>query len=150
MRQLYLLPRFHLSVRGVLEARPPEVVELSQPLPRSMLLIQEAIVAVTQALLKDLKSSRQARYEACATAATRLARGAEAQRRALTEWFSQRVGQWEERARFTVSGSLFPRPCPSLQVDTSDLTMEDGLFKSFDILLQKQLGPIWCVHGAVL
>lgn len=61
VRQLYLLPRFHLSVRGALEARPPDVVELSQPLPRSMLLIQEAIVSVTQALLKDLKSCRQVR-----------------------------------------------------------------------------------------
>lgn len=36
-----------------------QVVELSQPLPRSMLLIQEAMTSVTQALLKDLKSSRQ-------------------------------------------------------------------------------------------
>ena len=31
----------------------------------------------------------------------------------------------------------------SRKVDCSDLTLENGLFKSFDQIVQRQLDPIW-------
>ena len=65
VRELYLLPRFHLSVRETLERRPPEVVEYSQPPPKSIELIQAAIRLVMDSCLKELSRSKQARTTSC-------------------------------------------------------------------------------------
>lgn len=35
----------------------------------------------------------------------------------------------------------------SRHVDTSELTVEAGLFKSFDRILQRQLDPVWHMAG---
>ena len=61
VRELYLLPRFHTSVRDALERHPPEVVELCQPLPKSMLMIQGALRMVMESCIKELSRSKQAR-----------------------------------------------------------------------------------------
>jgi DNA excision repair protein ERCC-4 len=87
LRNVYLWPRFHLSVRDALEARPPEVVEFRQPLTRTVRLIQEALLEVMGACLSELRRSRL--------------------------------------------------------VDTSELTLEAGLFRSFDRVLSRQLEPVW-------
>lgn len=87
VRHLYLWPRFHLTVCDTLNARPPEVVELRQPLTRSLRLVQEAILEVMDACLGELRRSRH--------------------------------------------------------VDTAELNVEAGLFRSFDRVLARQLEPVW-------
>jgi len=84
-----LWPRFHLRVKEDLDARPPEVIELRQPLSENVLKIQEAIVSVMDACMQELKKSRF--------------------------------------------------------IDASDLTLDNGLFKSFDLILQRQLDTVWHV-----
>ena len=91
LRNLYLWPRFHLSVCDSLNARPPEVVELRQPLSANLRICQEAILEVMTGLLKELTSS-----SAC-----------------------------------------------SRHLDVSQLTLEAGLFRSFDRVLERQLDPVW-------
>jgi DNA excision repair protein ERCC-4 len=57
VRNLYLYPRFHDSIKGELEQHPPEVEELHQGLSSSMKDIQNAIVAAVQTCMKELKNS---------------------------------------------------------------------------------------------
>ena len=87
LRHLFLWPRFHMAVCAALEARPPEVVELVQPLSVRIRLIQEALLQVMLACLGELKRSRH--------------------------------------------------------VDAAELTLEAGLFRSFDRVLSRQLDPVW-------
>jgi len=89
LTRIHLWPRFHLRVKEDLDATPPEVVELRQPLSENVLKIQEAIVSVMDSCMSELKKSRF--------------------------------------------------------IDTSDLTLESGLFKSFDLILQRQLDKVWNV-----
>jgi len=89
LTRIHLWPRFHLRVKEDLDASPPEVVELRQPLCENVLKIQEAIVSVMDSCMTELK-----------------------------------------RSRF---------------IDTSDLTLESGLFKSLDVILQRQLDKVWNV-----
>jgi DNA excision repair protein ERCC-4 len=87
LTRVHLWPRFHLRVKDDLDARPPEVIELRQPMSENVLKIQEAIVSVMDSCMAELKKSRY--------------------------------------------------------IDTSDLTLESGLFKSFDLILQRQLDKVW-------
>lgn len=89
LTRIHLWPRFHLRVKEDLDASPPEVVELRQPLCENVLKIQQAIVSVMDSCMTELK-----------------------------------------RSRF---------------IDTSDLTLESGLFKSLDVILQRQLDKVWNV-----
>ena len=89
LTRVHLWPRFHLRVKEDLDATPPEVIELRQPLSENVLRIQEAIVSVMDSCMAELKKSRF--------------------------------------------------------IDTSDLTLESGLFKSFDLVLQRQLDKVWNV-----
>lgn len=89
LTRVHLWPRFHLRVKEDLDAAPPEVIELRQPLSENVLRIQEAIVSVMDSCMSELKKSRF--------------------------------------------------------IDTSDLTLESGLFKSFDLILQRQLDKVWNV-----
>ena len=91
LRHLYLWPRFHLSVADCLNARPPEVLELRQPLSASLRVCQEAILEVMGGLLKEVTSS----------------------------------------------------PACARHLDLSQLTLEAGLFRSFDRILERQLDPVW-------
>jgi len=34
-----------------------------------------------------------------------------------------------------------------LQLDTADLTLENGLFKSFDVIIKRQLESVWHKTG---
>lgn len=90
LRHLYLWPRFHLSVCDSLNSRPPEVVELRQPLSANLRVCQEAILEVMAGLLKELTSSACGRH-----------------------------------------------------LDVSQFTLEAGLFRSFDRVLERQLDPVW-------
>ena len=89
LTRVHLWPRFHLRVKEDLDATPPEVIELRQPLSENVLMIQQAIVSVMDSCMSELKKSRY--------------------------------------------------------IDTSDLTLESGLFKSFDLILQRQLDKVWNV-----
>lgn len=91
LRHLYLWPRFHLSVADCLNARPPEVLELRQPLSANLRVCQEAILEVMSGLLKEVTSS----------------------------------------------------PACGKHLDVSQLTLEAGLFRSFDRILERQLDPVW-------
>jgi DNA excision repair protein ERCC-4 len=91
LRHLYLWPRFHLSVADCLNARPPEVLELRQPLGANLRVCQEAILEVMGGLLKEVTSS----------------------------------------------------PDCARHLDLSQLTLEAGLFRSFDRILERQLDPVW-------
>jgi len=57
VRQLYLYPRFHDSIRQELEAFPPSVDELHQELSPLMKEIQNAIAAAVLGCIRELKSS---------------------------------------------------------------------------------------------
>lgn len=55
VRKVELWPRFHKSVIRDLGERKADVVELHQPLSRSMRMIQTAIVECLEATLAELK-----------------------------------------------------------------------------------------------
>ncbi|EFN55307.1 hypothetical protein CHLNCDRAFT_134272 [Chlorella variabilis] len=87
VRRLYLWPRFQAQAREDLEARPPQLVELSQPMSSAMGLMYEAITELMDACVRELRKTNK--------------------------------------------------------LDTSDLTVEQGLFRSFDEAVRRQLAPIW-------
>lgn len=91
VKKLHLWPRFELCVSSVLEANPPEVIDIRIPLSAAMSGIQSAILEVMDACLKELRKSNK--------------------------------------------------------VDVEDLTVENGLFKSFDEIIRSQLDPIWHTIG---
>ncbi|XP_024534735.1 DNA repair endonuclease UVH1 isoform X1 [Selaginella moellendorffii] len=91
VKKLNLWPRFHLSIATALEESPPDVVDIRVPLTPSMLAIQNAILEVMDACLKELRKTNK--------------------------------------------------------VDVEDLTVENGLFKSFDEIVRMQLDPIWHTIG---
>ncbi|KAL4433054.1 hypothetical protein ABPG77_006481 [Micractinium sp. CCAP 211/92] len=88
VRRLYLWPRFQAQARQDLEARPPQLVELSQPMSAAMGLMYEAITELMDACVKELKRSNN-------------------------------------------------------KLDTTDLTVDQSLFRNFDELVRRQLAPIW-------
>ncbi|KAG7367621.1 ERCC4 domain containing protein [Nitzschia inconspicua] len=57
VRNLYLYPRFHDSIKRELEQNPPQVEELHQKLSPSMMDIQAAMVVAVQSCMKELKQS---------------------------------------------------------------------------------------------
>ncbi|CAM6006792.1 unnamed protein product [Sphagnum balticum] len=91
VKRLYLWPRFHLSVSHALEEAPPEVVDIRMPLTSAMAGIQNAIIEVMDACLKELRKTNK--------------------------------------------------------VDVEDLTVDNGLFKSFDEIVRRQLDPMWHTVG---
>ncbi|GAQ83327.1 Structure-specific endonuclease ERCC1-XPF [Klebsormidium nitens] len=91
LKRLYLWPRFQMQVSSALEASPPEVVDIRMPLSPAMVAIQEAIIQVMDACMKELKKINK--------------------------------------------------------LDVEDLTVENGLFKSFDEIVRRQLDPIWHTIG---
>lgn len=91
VKRLYLWPRFHLSVSQAVEDSPPDVVDIRMPLTPAMYGIQNAIIEVMDACLKELRKTNK--------------------------------------------------------VDVEDLTVENGLFKSFDEIIRSQLDPIWHTVG---
>lgn len=89
LQKLFLWPRFRLEVARALEMHTqPDVIELSLPLSKHMLAIQNGILVAMTTCLKELKKS-----------------------------------------------------CPSL--DTSQWTLENGLFHHFDSSIRAQLDPEW-------
>lgn len=91
VRRLYLWPRFHLTVSDALEEEPPDVVDIRMPLTSAMAGIQNAIIEVMDACLKELRKTNK--------------------------------------------------------VDVEELTVENGLLKSFDEIVRSQLDPIWHTVG---
>ena len=57
--RLVLWPRFQVDVARVLDARPPQVVELQQPLTAAMLAVQRGIVQAMEHCLKELATSTE-------------------------------------------------------------------------------------------
>lgn len=88
VRKLYLWPRFHLVISDSLEKHKIDVVELRQPMTKSMTELQIAIIEVVNACLSEL------------------------------------------------------RKLISI-VDITELTIDNALFKSFDMIIRQQLDPIW-------
>ncbi|GAB4818898.1 hypothetical protein N2152v2_005944 [Parachlorella kessleri] len=87
VRKLYLWPRFQAQVKGDLEARPPELVELSVGMSGAMGLVYDAIAELMDACVKELRKSNK--------------------------------------------------------LDTTDLTLDQGLLKSFDEIVRRQLNTVW-------
>jgi len=59
VKKLHLWPRFQVQVQTDLEARPPELIELSQPLTTNMAAIYEAISLLMDACVKDLRKTNK-------------------------------------------------------------------------------------------
>ena len=91
IKRLHLWPRFQVYVSQELEKDPPEVVDVRVPMSKYMVGIQNAILEVMDACLKEMRKSNK--------------------------------------------------------VDGEDLTVENGLFKSFDEIVRIQLDPIWHTLG---
>ncbi|KAL3684114.1 hypothetical protein R1sor_002136 [Riccia sorocarpa] len=91
VRKLSLWPRFQLAVSTSLESHPPEVIDIRMPLTSAMEGIQNAVLEVMDACLKEMKKTNR--------------------------------------------------------VDIEELTVENGLFKSFDEIIRRQLDPIWHTVG---
>ncbi|CAO1633576.1 unnamed protein product [Parajaminaea phylloscopi] len=88
VRKVELWPRFHKSVIRDLGERKADVVELHQPLSRSMRIIQTAVVECLDATLGELKRS--------------------------------------------VSS-----------IEVGEYTLENAIFQAFDVIVQRQLQPVW-------
>ncbi|CAD6905668.1 unnamed protein product [Tilletia controversa] len=88
IRKVDLWPRFHQSVVRDLGQRRPDVIELHQPLNRSMLEIQTAIMECLEATLGELKRS-------------------------------------------------------SATIEVDEFTVDNAIFRSFDIMVRRQLDPVW-------
>lgn len=87
LRKLVLWPRYQLEVKEHLGQRPPELVEVCQPMSPSMANIADALLQLIGACIKDLQRSNK--------------------------------------------------------LDTTDLTLEHGIFKAFDEVVRRQLEPLW-------
>ncbi|PWN19517.1 hypothetical protein BCV69DRAFT_284143 [Microstroma glucosiphilum] len=88
IRKVELWPRFHRSIIRDLGERKADVVELHQPLSRSMKRIQDSIVECLDATLNEVKRS--------------------------------------------VSG-----------VEVEEYTLENAIFRAFDVIVERQLQPRW-------
>ncbi|KAE8209476.1 hypothetical protein CF327_g6551 [Tilletia walkeri] len=88
IRKVDLWPRFHQSIVRDLGQRRPDVIELHQPLNRSMLEIQTAIMECLEATLGELKRS-------------------------------------------------------SATIEVEDFTVDNAIFRSFDLMVRRQLDPVW-------
>lgn len=56
MKKLYLYPRYRQEVSETLQSRnTPEVIELLQPLNRSMKQVQGIILVIIESCIKELK-----------------------------------------------------------------------------------------------
>ncbi|PRP82001.1 excision repair cross-complementing rodent repair deficiency, complementation group 4 [Planoprotostelium fungivorum] len=87
VRKLWLWPRFRDRVDENLKSHTPDVIELHQPLTPTMVKIQDAILEIIDACLKQLKLS------------------------------------------------------PHLDIET--MTLEECLFREFDVITRQQLDPVW-------
>ncbi|CAO1631937.1 unnamed protein product [Jaminaea pallidilutea] len=92
IRKTELWPRFHKSIIRDLGERKADVVELHQPMSRSMRLIQTAIVECLEATLAELR-----------------------------------------------------RTAPG--VDVEEYSLENSIHRAFDLIVQRQLDPIWNTLG---
>nr|WJN24994.1 single-stranded DNA endonuclease [Tranzscheliella williamsii] len=88
IRKVELWPRFHQQTSKDLGQRKADVIELHQPLSRSMRNIQTAIIECLDASLSELK------------------RG-------------------------------------NANVETEDFSIENAIFRAFDVMVRRQLDPIW-------
>jgi|EP00945_MAST-04E_sp_MAST-4E-sp1_P004932 DNA excision repair protein ERCC-4 len=68
VKTIYLWPRFHKDVSGSLEPHAPEVIELAQPLSKTMEKIQMAIVKVMEMCLRHLGNIAQIDVTECTVA----------------------------------------------------------------------------------
>eukprot|EP00887_Chlorella_sp_A99_P005233 scaffold1.g5233.t1 len=115
VRKLYLWPRFHATVRADLEARPPELVELAQPMTSAMCMIYDALTDLLDACVKELRLSNKLDTSDLTLEQARRA-------------FACGCG---------VDGAGHERVlnvCPGCA---------QGLFRSFDDIVRRQLNPIW-------
>eukprot|EP01063_Lacrimia_lanifica_P009279 TRINITY_DN16283_c0_g1_i1.p1 TRINITY_DN16283_c0_g1~~TRINITY_DN16283_c0_g1_i1.p1 ORF type:complete len:1042 (+),score=358.36 TRINITY_DN16283_c0_g1_i1:133-3126(+) len=53
--RVWLWPRFHVKVEAALQAAAPEVVEIQQPMPRSMKALQETLLAVIGEVVQEVR-----------------------------------------------------------------------------------------------
>ncbi|PWN52772.1 hypothetical protein IE53DRAFT_311477 [Violaceomyces palustris] len=88
VRKVELWPRFHKQANKDLGQRKADVIELHQPLSRSMRNIQTAIVECLDATLSELKRSN-----------------------------------------------------PSVEME--EFSMENAIFRAFDVMVRKRLDPVW-------
>lgn len=88
IRKVELWPRFHKSIIRDLGERKADVVELHQPLSKSMRIIQTAIVECLDATLSELKRSISS-------------------------------------------------------IEVGEYTLENAIFQAFDVIVQRQLQPVW-------
>ncbi|KAF8925803.1 hypothetical protein BGZ58_000472 [Dissophora ornata] len=90
LRKVNLWPRFHVTVTESLESHAADVVEIRQPMTKSMKTIQAAIIDCMDICLQELRRSSSA-----------------------------------------------------IEIDVDDFTVEKALFKSFDVIIRRQLDPVW-------
>ncbi|KAF9913274.1 hypothetical protein EC991_000036 [Linnemannia zychae] len=90
LRKVNLWPRFHVTVTESLESHTADVIEIRQPMTKSMKDIQAAIINCMDVCLQELRRSSSA-----------------------------------------------------IEIDVDDFTVEKALFKSFDVIIRRQLDPIW-------
>ncbi|KAI9232401.1 MAG: DNA repair protein [Podila humilis] len=90
LRKVNLWPRFHVTVTESLESHTADVIEIRQPMTKSMKTIQASIIDCMDVCLQELRRSSSA-----------------------------------------------------IEIDVDDFTVEKALFKSFDVIIRKQLDPIW-------
>ncbi|KAG0301963.1 hypothetical protein BGZ98_007898 [Dissophora globulifera] len=90
LRKVNLWPRFHVTVTESLESHAADVIEIRQPMTKSMKTIQAAIIDCMDACLQELRRSSSA-----------------------------------------------------IEIDVDDFTVEKALFKSFDVIIRRQLDPVW-------
>ncbi|KAF9283234.1 hypothetical protein BGZ74_001972, partial [Mortierella antarctica] len=90
LRKVNLWPRFHLTVIESLESHTADVIEIRQPMTKSMKAIQASIIDCMDVCLQELRRSSSA-----------------------------------------------------IEIDVDDFTVEKAMFKSFDVIIRRQLDPIW-------
>lgn len=57
LKRLYLWPRFHVLVSTILNKKQPEVIEISQKMPQSMIDLQKALLVAMKVCVTELKKS---------------------------------------------------------------------------------------------
>jgi len=109
----FLWFRFHVTVSESLESHTADVIELRQPMTKAMKTIQAAIIDCMDACLQELKRSS----------------------------VSVRSALISSQGWWTLASHCWP--CIQIEIDIDDFTVEKALFKSFDVIIRRQLDPIW-------
>lgn len=108
--------RFHLTVTESLESHTADVIEIRQPMTKSMKAIQASIIDCMDVCLQELRRSSSA----------------------VRDLFRKSILNLLVLVSDQLLIIFF-----QIEIDVDDFTVEKAMFKSFDVIIRRQLDPIW-------